>query len=187
MTAHCFSSTVNTTMQHVSSDVEICCVVTQPLVLQRSLPGQSQPNIQSHSMASSFRSCPSDLKNTGTGDQPASTNSETTGPLSLHLEANQENLLNVESESQRLGTSDPVIQASGREKPPPEENTYSSPKENPTPSSQPGCSRLFGSKAESLLESGTRAKLPSVENTEQANFSQKILDLYGSADKNGTH
>ncbi|XP_075022708.1 zinc finger protein 831 [Calonectris borealis] len=187
MTAHSFSSTVNTAMQQVSSDVEICCLVTQPLVLQRSVPGESQPNVQSHSMASPFWSCPSDFTNTGTGDQLDSTNSETTGPLSLHLEASQENILNVESESQRFGTLDPVIQASGREKPPTEENTYSSPKENSTASSQPGCSRLCGSKAESLPESVTRAVSPSIEYTERANFSQKILDLHGSADKKGTH
>ncbi|KFW04438.1 hypothetical protein N327_09758, partial [Fulmarus glacialis] len=186
MTAHSFSSTVNTAMQQVSSDVEICCLVTQPLVFQRSVPGESQPNVQSDSMASPFWSRPSDFTNTGTDDQLDSTNSETTGPLSLHLEASQENILNVESESQR-GTLDPVIQASGREKPPTEENTYSSPKENSTPSSQPGCSHLCGSKAESLPESVTRAVLPSIERIERANFSQKILDLHGSADKNGTH
>ncbi|KAM9260650.1 LOW QUALITY PROTEIN: zinc finger protein 831 [Cariama cristata] len=187
MTAHSFSSTVNTTKQQVSSDVEICCLVTQPRVLPQSVPGESQPNIQSDSTASSFWSCPSDFTNTGTGDQLDSTNSRTTAPLSLHLEASQENILNVESESQRLGTADLVIQASGREKPPIEENTHSPPKENPTPSSQPGCSCLFGSKAESLPESVTRAKLPTLEYTERANFSQKILDLHGSAGKNGNH
>ncbi|XP_072735540.1 zinc finger protein 831 [Ciconia boyciana] len=187
MTAHSFSSKVNTAMQQVSSDVEICCSVTPPLVLQQSVPGESQPNVQSDSMASSCWSCPSDLTNTGTGDQLDRTNSETTGTLSLHLEASQENILNVESESQRFGTLDAVIQASGREKSPNEENTYSSPKENSTPSSQPGCSCLFKSKAESLPESVTRAKLPNIAYTERANFSQKILDLHGSADKNGTH
>ncbi|KFP60024.1 hypothetical protein N322_00076, partial [Cariama cristata] len=187
VTAHSFSSTVNTTKQQVSSDVEICCLVTQPRVLPQSVPGESQPNIQSDSTASSFWSCPSDFTNTGTGDQLDSTNSRTTAPLSLHLEASQENILNVESESQRLGTADRVIQASGREKPPIEENTHSPPKENPTPSSQPGCSCLFGSKAESLPESVTRAKLPTLEYTERANFSQKILDLHGSAGKNGNH
>ncbi|KAM9647145.1 zinc finger protein 831 isoform 2-T3 [Morphnus guianensis] len=187
MTAHSFSSTVNTATQQVSSDVEICCLVTQPLVLQQSVPGDSQPNIQSDLMASSFWSCPFDFTNTGTGDQLDSRNSEPTGPLSLHLEASQENILNVESESQIFGTLDPVIQASGREKPPTEENTYSSLKENSTPSSQPGCSHVFRSKAESRPESVTRAKLPSTVYTERANFSQKILDLHGSADKNGTH
>ncbi|KFW69067.1 hypothetical protein AS28_07001, partial [Pygoscelis adeliae] len=187
MTAHSFSSTVNTAMQQVSGDVEICSLVPQPLVLQRSVPGESQPNVQSDSTASSFWSCPSGFTNTGTGDHPDSTNSETTGPLSLHLEASQENILNVESESQRIGTLDPVTQASGREKPPIEENTYSSPKENSAPSSQPGCSRLFGSKAEPLPEAVTGAKLPTTEYTERANFSQKILDLHRSADKNGAH
>ncbi|KAM9285639.1 zinc finger protein 831 [Morus bassanus] len=187
MTAHSFSSTVNTAMQQVSSDVEICCLVTQPLVLQQSVPGESQPNVQSDSMASSCWSCPSDFTKAGTGDQLDSTNSETTTPLSLHLEASQENILNAESESQRFGTLDPVTQASGREKPPVEENTYSSPTEHSTPGSQPGCSHLFGSTAESLLESVTRAKLASIEYTERANFSQKIFDLHGSADKNGTH
>ncbi|KFQ51614.1 hypothetical protein N334_00412, partial [Pelecanus crispus] len=187
VTAHSFSSTVNTAIQQVSSDVEIHCLVTQPLVLQRSVPGESQPNIQSDSMASSCWSCPSGFTNTDTSDQLDSTNSETTGPLSFHLEASQGNILNVQSESQRFGTLDPVIQALGREKPPVEENTYSSPKENSTRGSQPECSRLFSSKAESLPESVTRAKLPSTEYTERVNFPQKILDFHGNADKNGTH
>ncbi|KFV12470.1 hypothetical protein N340_11209, partial [Tauraco erythrolophus] len=187
MTAHSFSSAVNTAMQQVNSDVEICCSVTQPLVLQRSVPRESQPNIQSDSTASSFSSCPSRFTNTGTNDQLDSTNSETTRPLSLHLDASQKNLLNVESESQRFGTLDPVIQASGRENPPTEENTYPSPKENSAAGSQPGCSRSLGSKAESLPESVTRAKLPGTEYTDRPNFSQKILDFHGSADKNGTH
>ncbi|XP_074964886.1 zinc finger protein 831 [Phalacrocorax aristotelis] len=186
VTAHSFSSTVNTATQQASSDVEIGCLVTQPLVLQRSAPGEPQPTVQSDSMASCW-SCPSDFTKTGRGDQLDSTNSETTAPLSLHLEASQENTLNAESEGQRFGTLDLVIQASGREKPPTEENAESSPSENSTPSSQPGCSRLFGSKAEPLPESDTRAKLPSTEYAERANFSHKTLDLHGSADKNGTH
>lgn len=171
-------------MQQVSSDVEICCVVTKPLVLQRPVPGESQPNIQGDSMAPSFWSCTSDFTNTGTGD---SKNSETTGPLSLHLAASQENILCGESESQRFGTLDPVMQASGRKKPPVEENTCSSPKENSTPSSKPGCSCFFRSKAESLPEAVSRAELPSTEHPEQANFSQRILDLPRTADKNRTH
>ncbi|XP_056210756.1 zinc finger protein 831 [Falco biarmicus] len=187
VTAHSFSPTVNTAVQQVSSDVEICCLVTQPLVHQRSVPGESQLYVHSDSMASSFWSCPSDFTNSGTGDKLDSTNSETTGPLSLHLETSQENILNVESESQRLGMLDAVIQASGNEKPPAEENTYSPPKENSAPGSQPACSHLFGSKAESLPESVPRAALPSTACTERANFSQNILDLHGSADKNGTH
>ncbi|KFO07706.1 hypothetical protein N312_09762, partial [Balearica regulorum gibbericeps] len=187
MTAHSCSSTANTAMQQGSSDVEICWLVTQPRGPQQLVPGESQPNVQSDSTASSFSSYPSDFTTTGTGDQLDSTNSETTSPLSLHIEASQENILQVESESQRLGTSDSVIQASGREKPPTEENTYSSPKENSTPSSQPGYSCLFGSKAESLPESVTRAKSSSTEYTERANFSQNILDLHRTADKNGTH
>ncbi|KAM9218928.1 zinc finger protein 831 [Leptosomus discolor] len=187
VTAHSFSSTVNTAMQQVSSDVEICCLVTQPLVLQRPVPGESQPNIQGDSVAPSFWGCPSDFTNKGTADLLDSTNSDTTGPLSLHPEASQENILKVESESQRFGTLDAVIQTSGKEEPPTEENTYSSPKENSTASSRPGCSRLFTSKAESLPESLTRAKLPGIESTEQANFSQTVLDLRRNADKNGTH
>ncbi|KAM6319091.1 zinc finger protein 831 [Podargus strigoides] len=187
MTAHSFSSTINTAMQQVSCDVEICCPVTKPLVLQQPVLGESQSNVHSHSMAPSFQSCPSDLTNTGPGDQPDSTNSETISPLSLHLEVSQENILNGESEHQRSGKLDPVSQGSGRQKPPTEENTYSSPEENSTPSSQPGCSRLFGPKAESLPETVTRAKLPSTEHTQQANFPQKIFDLHGRADKNGTH
>ncbi|KFP34287.1 hypothetical protein N325_01511, partial [Colius striatus] len=187
VTAPSFSSTVNTAMQHVSRDVEICCIVTQPLVLQQSVPVESQTNIQSDSMASSFPSCSSDVTNTGTGDQPDSTNAETTDPLSLHLEASQENILNVESESQRFATLDLMIQASGKEKLPIEENTNTPPKENTTPSSQPECSHLFRSKAESLPESVTRVKLPSVEYTEQVNFPEKILDPHRSADKDGIH
>ncbi|KAM8996365.1 zinc finger protein 831 isoform 3-T4 [Ara ararauna] len=184
VTAHSFSSTVTTAMQQVSSDVEICCVVTQPLALQRPVPADSQPNIQGDPMAPSFWSCTSDFTNTATGD---SKNSETTGPLSLHLEASQENILCGESECQRFGTLDPVMQASGRKKPPVEENTCSSPKENSTPSSKPGCSSFFRSKAESLPEAVSRAELPSTEHPEQASFSQRILDLSRSADNNRTH
>ncbi|KFV11532.1 hypothetical protein N339_04456, partial [Pterocles gutturalis] len=179
VTAHSFSSTVNAAMQQVSGDVEICCLVTQPLVLQQSVPGESQPDTQRDSVAPS--SCPFDFTNTGTGDQLDSTNSETTGPLSLYLEASQENILNVESGGHRFGTLDPVSQASGREKPPAEEKTSSSPKENSTASSQPGCSSLLGSKPESCPE---LAKLPSIEYTERTNFSQKPLNLHGSTDRN---
>ncbi|XP_068006131.1 zinc finger protein 831 [Melanerpes formicivorus] len=186
MTAHSFSSTVNAAMQQVSSDVEICCLVTQPLVLQQSVPGESQPNIQGDSVAS-FWSCPSDFTQTGTGDRLDITNSDTTGPLSLQLESVQENLLNVQPKSQRPATLDPALQDSGREKPPTEENTSLSAKENSTPRSQPGCSHFFGSKSESLPESVTRAELPNVEHPEQASFSQMTPDLQGSADKNRTH
>ncbi|XP_035403837.1 zinc finger protein 831 [Cygnus atratus] len=186
MTTHSFSSTVNTAMQQVSSAVEIRCSVTQPLVLQQSVPGESEPNVQTDSMASSFWSCPFDFTNTGTGEQSDSTNSETAGSLSLHLEASQRSVLNVESESQRFGTLDLVIRASGKEKCPVEENTYSSSTENSAPSSQPGCSRSLGSKAEFPLESVSTAKLPSVEHREWENFSQKVLHLHGTADKNGT-
>ncbi|KFZ48389.1 hypothetical protein N338_03983, partial [Podiceps cristatus] len=180
--AHSFPSTVTTAMQQVSRDVEICCLVTQPLV-----PGEAQPSAQGDSMASSVWPCPFDFTNTGRSDQTDSTNSETTGPLSLHLEASQEKILNVESESQSFGRLDLVTQASGREEPPAEENTYSYPEENSTPSSQAGCSRLFRSKTESCPELVTRAKLPSIEYAEQASFSEKILGLHRSAEKNGSH
>lgn len=187
MTAHSLPSTVRPATQQGSSDVETCRLVTQPPVRPRSAPGEPEPNDHSDSTASPCWSCPSDFTNMGTGDQLDSTNSETTDPPSSHLEASQENILNVESESRRFGALDPAIQASGTEKPPTEENTYSSPKENSTASSQPGCSHLLGPKAESLPESVTRAKLPSTEYTERANFSQKILDLPASADENGAH
>ncbi|KFU90384.1 hypothetical protein M959_06513, partial [Chaetura pelagica] len=187
VTAHSCSPTVSTATQLVSQAVEICCLVTQSLVLQCAVPGEAPPNLQSDSRESSAWSGPSDFANTGTGDQTDSTNSETTGPLSLHIETTQENVLHVESESQRVGTLDSVIQASGREKPPAEENTYSCPKESSAPSSQPGCSRFFGSKAESPPESATTAKSPSTEYTEWTNFSQKILAFQRRADKNGTH
>ncbi|XP_064023992.1 zinc finger protein 831 [Pogoniulus pusillus] len=183
MTAHSFSSTVNAAMQQVSSDVEICCLVTQPFVLHQSVPGESQPNVQGDSMTS-FWSCPSDFTKTGTADRFDITNSETTGSLSLQLGSSQEN---VQSKSQRFATLDPVLQASEREKPPTEENTSLSPKENFTPCSQPGCSHLFGSKAEYLPEPVMRDKLPSVEHADQASFSQMAPDLQGSADKNRTH
>nr|XP_013808143.1 PREDICTED: zinc finger protein 831 [Apteryx mantelli mantelli] len=184
VTAHSFSSTVNTAMQQVSNDVEICCSVTQPLVLQRSVPGESQPNVPTDSMASSFWSCPSDSPNTGTDGQTDSTSSETTDRLSLCPETTQGNIINIETESRRFGAADLVIQASGREKCPTEEIRFSSPKENSTASSQPGCSHTLGSKAGSLLEPNTKANLPSIEYTERANFSQKVLP--GNTDKNGT-
>lgn len=185
MTTHSFSSMLNTAMQQVSSAVEICCSVTQPLVLQQSVPGESETNVQADSMASSFRSRPFDFRNTGTGEQSDSTNSEAADSLSLHLEASQESVLKMESESQRSGTSDLVIQASRKEKCPVEENIYSS-TENSAPSSQPGCSCSLGSRAEFPLESVSTAKLPSVEHTERENFSQKVLHLHGTSDKNGT-
>ncbi|XP_062445399.1 zinc finger protein 831 [Rhea pennata] len=185
VTAHSFSSTVNTAMQQVSNDIEICCLVTQPLVLQRSVPGESQPNVRTGSVASSFWSCPFDFPNTGTDSQIDSTSSETTDPVSLCPEATQGNILKVESERQRFGELDMVMEASGREKCPTEEIRSSSPEENSTASSQPGCSHTLGSKAESLLESTTRANLPNIEYTEWANFSQKIL--HGNMDKNETY
>ncbi|XP_051659047.1 zinc finger protein 831 [Manacus candei] len=187
VTAHSLPSPAPTSMQQVSRDVAICCWVTQPLVLQPSGPGHSRPSLQSDSTAASFGSHPSDFTNTATGDQPSSTDPEAPGPLSLHLETSQENTLSAESERQISGTLDPVIRASGREKTPAEEHTNSPPKEHPTPSSQPGCSRLFGSKAESLPDSVTRAQLPSRGYTERANVSQNLLDLHGSRDRNGSH
>ncbi|XP_071616248.1 zinc finger protein 831 isoform X2 [Heliangelus exortis] len=186
MTAHSFSSTVDRAMQQASGDVEIC-LVTQSFVLQQSVPGDSQPKAQSDSTASSVLSAPSYFTSTGTGDLPDRAKSGTTGPLPLHPEASQENILNVDSVGQRSCTHGLVIQASGKEKPPTKETTHSSPKENSAPSSQPGCSRLFGSKAESLPHSVSRAKLPSIEYTEWANFSQKILDFHRRAEKNGAH
>ncbi|XP_068769191.1 zinc finger protein 831 [Struthio camelus] len=180
VTAHSFSSTVNTAMQQVSDDVEICCLVTQ-----RSVPGESQLNVKTDSIASSFCSCPFDFPNTGTDGQTDSTSSETTDPLSLCPEATQENILNAGSESQRFGALDLVIQASGREKRPVEDIRHSSPKENSAASSQPGCSCTLGSKAHSLPESNTRTYLSNIENTEQENFSQKTF--HGNADKNGTY
>ncbi|KAI1233503.1 hypothetical protein IHE44_0004684 [Lamprotornis superbus] len=175
-----------TSLQEFSRDVAICCWVSQPLVLQPSLPAESRPRLRSHPMAASFGSCP-EFTNTGTGDQPDSTNPEAAAPLSLHPGASQENILRVESESQIFGISEPVIQASGREKAPSEENTHSPPTENSAPSSQPGCSRLFGAQAESVPETVTRAQLPSREDSQRANLSQHLLELHRSADKNRSH
>ncbi|XP_021272521.1 zinc finger protein 831 [Numida meleagris] len=186
MTADSFPSSVNTAMRQASNDVELCCLATQPLVLQRSVPGESQKNVQTDSMASSFWSCPFGLTDTIKGDQSNSTNSETTCPLSLHLEASQENVPNVELEIQSFGTLDSVIQASGRANDQTEENTCSSSKENPTHNSQAGCLHSLGSKGESRLESVSMGKLSHTEYTEQEN-SQKILRLHGAADKNGAH
>ncbi|XP_058706565.1 zinc finger protein 831 [Poecile atricapillus] len=183
VTAHSFSSTADTSLQEFSRDVAICCWVTQPLVLQPSLPGESQPSLRSDPVAASFGSCP-EFTNTGTGDQPDSTNPE----AAAHLPgASQENILRVESESQIFGISDLVIQASGRGKPPSEENTHSPPTENSAPSSQPGCSHLFGSQAESVSETGTRAQLPSRECSQRADLSQHLLELHRSADRNRSH
>ncbi|XP_066187006.1 zinc finger protein 831 [Sylvia atricapilla] len=183
VTAHSFSSTADTSLQEFSRDVAICCWMTQPLVLQPSLPGESQPNLRSDPMAASSGACP-EFTNTGTGDQPDSTNPEAAAPLSLHPGARQENVLRGESESQVLGIS--VSQTSGKEKAPSEENTHSPPTENSAPSSQPGCSRLFGSQAESVPETVTRAQFPSREHSQRANLSQRLLELHGT-DKNRSH
>lgn len=175
MTAHSFSSTADTSLQEFSRDVAICCWVTQPLVLQPALPGDSQPSLRSDPGPASFGSC-AEFTNTGTGDQPDSTNPEAAAPLSLHPGASRENTLRVESERQICGISDPVIQAFGREKAPSEENTHSPPRENSAPSSQPGCSRLFGSQAEPAPETVKRAQLPSREDSHRANLSQHLLE-----------
>ncbi|OXB57618.1 hypothetical protein ASZ78_010580 [Callipepla squamata] len=181
MTAHSFSSPVNTAMQQVSSDVELCCLVTQPLVLQRSVPGDAQTHIQTDSVASSFWACPFGLTNTIKGDLSNSTNSESTCPLSLHLEASQENIPNVELEIQSFGTLHTMVQASGRAKNPTEENTCSSSKENSALNSQAACLHSLGSKAEPRLESVSMAKSSHMEYTEQK--SQKVLHLHGATDK----
>ncbi|XP_056363493.1 zinc finger protein 831 isoform X1 [Oenanthe melanoleuca] len=186
VTAHSFSSPADTPLQEFSRDVAICCWVTQPLVLQPALPGQTQPSLRSDPVAASFGSCP-EFANTGTGDQPDSTNPQAAAPLSSHPGASQENILRVESEKQIFGVSDPVIQASGREKAPSEENTHSPPRDNSAPSSQPGCSRLFESQAESLAGTVRKAQLPSREDSHRKNFSQHLLELHGSADKNRSH
>ncbi|XP_053849322.1 zinc finger protein 831 [Vidua macroura] len=186
VTAHSFSSRADTSLQEFSRDVAICCWVTQPLVLQPSLPGQSRPSLRSNPLAASFGSCP-EFTNTGTGDQPDSTNLEAAAPPSLHPGASQENILRVVSESQIFGILEPVIQASGREEAPSEENTHSPPTENSAPSSQPGCSRLFEFQAESVPETVTRAQLPSREHSQRANLAQHLLELHRSADKNRSH
>ncbi|XP_064247162.1 zinc finger protein 831 [Passer domesticus] len=184
VTAHSFSSRAEPSLQEFSRDVAICCWVSQPLVLQPSLPGQARPSLRSDPLAASFGSCP---EFTNTGDQPDSTNPEAAAPLCLHPGGSQENILRVVSESQIFGISEPVIQAAGREKAPGEENTHSPPPENSAPSSQPGCSRLFGSQAESVPETVTRAQLPSREHSQRANLAQHLLELHGSADKNRSH
>ncbi|KAM7037932.1 zinc finger protein 831 isoform 1-T2 [Acridotheres tristis] len=190
VTAHSFSSTAVTSLQEFSRDVAICCWVSQPLVLQPSLPAESQPRLWNDPMAASFGSCP-EFTNTGTGDQPDSTNPEAAAPLSFHPGASQGNTLRVESESQIFGISEPVIQASGRDKAPSEENTNSPPTESSAPSSQPGCSRLFGAQAESVPETARncllRAQLPSREDSHRANLSQHLLELHGSTDKSRSH
>ncbi|XP_015737223.1 zinc finger protein 831 [Coturnix japonica] len=186
MAAQPFPFSVNTAMQEVSSDVELCRLVTQPLVLQRSAPEESHANVQPESMASSLWSCPFSLTNTIKGDQSVGTSSETTCPLSLGLEASQENGPNVELGNQSIGTLDSMIQASERAEEQTEENTCSSSKENSTHSSQAGCLHSLGSKAASHLESVSMAKLSHTECTEQEN-SQKVLHLHGAADKNGAH
>ncbi|XP_042690357.1 zinc finger protein 831 [Centrocercus urophasianus] len=185
MAAHSLLSSVTTAMQEVSSDVEPRCSVTQPLVLQQSVPEESQTNVQTDSMAS-FWSCPFGLTNTIKGGQSISTNSETSCPLSLSLEVRQESVPSVELEIQSFGTLDSMIQASGRAEDQTEENTCSSSKENSTHNSQARCLHSLGSKAESHLESVSVAKLSHTECTEQEN-SQKILHLRGAAAKNGAH
>ncbi|XP_062361200.1 zinc finger protein 831 [Cinclus cinclus] len=186
VTAHSFSSTAATSLQESSRDVAICCWVTKPLVLQPALPGESWPSLRSNPVAAPFGSCP-EFTNTGTGDQADSTNPEAAAPLSLHPGAGQENILRVESERQIFGISDPLIQAFRREKDPSGESTRSPPRENSAPSSQPGCSHLFGSQAESVPERVTRAQLPSREDSQRANLSQHLLQLHRSADKNRSH
>ncbi|XP_071429143.1 zinc finger protein 831 [Pithys albifrons albifrons] len=160
--------------QQVGRDVPLG--LAQPLALPPCQPGHSRHSLGRDPAVPSLGA--------NTGDPPDSTNPEPAAPLSFHLETSQGNTRSAQSQSQVFGMLDLAL---GREKPPTEENTYSPPQTPSAPSSQPGCSRLFGSKAESLPESVTRAQLPNREHTEQKNPTQNLPDLHGSTDGSRSH
>ncbi|XP_006271824.1 zinc finger protein 831 [Alligator mississippiensis] len=169
VTRHTCSSTPNTAMQQANNDLNICCLVTQPLMLQQSAPAQSQSNAISDPVGSSFWSFPFDFIGTGKCHQHDIVGSEVTSPVFLWPQADQKNILNGESQAQRFAPLDLLVQSSEKGKHLIEENAYASPKEKFTPSSKTTCSALLGSNKP--CETITRTSLPSIVPTQGTNSS----------------
>uniref|UniRef100_A0A8C4W9Z9 Zinc finger protein 831 n=1 Tax=Gopherus evgoodei TaxID=1825980 RepID=A0A8C4W9Z9_9SAUR len=173
-------------MQQTNNDLDICCLVTQPLIRQKSFPVEPPPNAHSDPVESSFWSFPFDLVGTGTCCQHVSMGSEVTAPFSLWPKADHKNILNLESQGQSFAALYPLVQTSGKEEHPMEGNSYSSLKEKLTPSSKTVCSALLGSKVNTLPETSiTNTSLPSTANIQGINSSNN--SPHGCMDKNGAY
>ncbi|KAH1182307.1 zinc finger protein 831 [Mauremys mutica] len=186
MVTYSCSSPAKAAMRQTNNDLDICCLVTQPLILQKSFPIEPPPNAHSDPVESSFWSFPFDFVGTGTCCQHVSMGSEVTAPFFLWPKADHKNILNVESESQSFAALYPLVQTSGKEEHPMEGNSYSSLKEKLTPSSKTVCSALLGSKVNTLPETSiTSTSLPSTANIQGINSSDN--SPHGCMDKNGAY
>uniref|UniRef100_A0A8C0IT99 Zinc finger protein 831 n=1 Tax=Chelonoidis abingdonii TaxID=106734 RepID=A0A8C0IT99_CHEAB len=186
MVTYSCSSSAKAAMRQTNSDLDICCLVTQPLILQKSFPVEPSPNAHSDPVESSFWSFPFDLVGTGTCCQHVSMGSEVTAPFSLWPKADHKNILSLESQGQSFAALYPLVQTSGKEEHPMEGNSYSSLKEKLTPSSKTVCSALLGSKVNTLPETSiTSTGLPSTANIQGINSSDN--SPHGCMDKNGAY
>ncbi|XP_030389361.1 zinc finger protein 831 isoform X1 [Gopherus evgoodei] len=186
MVTYSCSSPAKAAMQQTNNDLDICCLVTQPLIRQKSFPVEPPPNAHSDPVESSFWSFPFDLVGTGTCCQHVSMGSEVTAPFSLWPKADHKNILNLESQGQSFAALYPLVQTSGKEEHPMEGNSYSSLKEKLTPSSKTVCSALLGSKVNTLPETSiTNTSLPSTANIQGINSSNN--SPHGCMDKNGAY
>ncbi|KAM7150227.1 zinc finger protein 831 isoform 2-T3 [Macrochelys suwanniensis] len=180
------SSPAKADMRQTNNDVDICCLVTRPLMHQKSFPGETQPNAHSDPVESSFWSFPFDFVGTGTCCQHVSMGSEVTAPFFLWPKADHKNILNVESQGQSFAALYPLVQTSGKEEHPMGGNSYLALKEKLTPSSKTVCSASLGSKVNTLPETSiTSTSLPSTANIQGINFSDS--SPHGCVDKNGAY
>ncbi|XP_050773723.1 zinc finger protein 831 isoform X2 [Gopherus flavomarginatus] len=186
MVTYSCSSPAKAAMRQTNNDLDICCLVTQPLILQKSFPVEPPPNAHCDPVESSFWSFPFDLVGTGTCCQHVSMGSEVTAPFSLWPKADHKNILNLESQGQSFAALYPLVQTSGKEEHPMEGNSYSSLKEKLTPSSKTVCSALLGSKVNTLPETSiTSTSLPSTANIQGIISSNN--SPHGCMDKNGAY
>ncbi|XP_067410724.1 zinc finger protein 831 [Emydura macquarii macquarii] len=186
MVTHSCSSTAKSATQQTSNDLDICCLVTQPLMIQKSFPVKPQPNTHSDPGESSFWSFPFDFVGTGTCCQHVSMGSEVTDPFFLWPKADHKNILKVESQDQSFAALYPWAQTSGKEEHPMEGNSYSSLKEQLTPSSKTACSASLGSKVNTHPETSiTSTSFSSTPNIQGINSSYS--SSRGCEDKNGAH
>ncbi|XP_074868212.1 zinc finger protein 831 [Carettochelys insculpta] len=183
MVTYFCSSPTKTATEQTNTDLDICCCVTQSLMLQKSFPVEPQPNASSDTVASSFWSFPYDFVGTGTGCQHVNMGSEVTTPLFLCPKADRKNILNVESQGQSCDALYPLVQISEKEEHPMEGNSFSSLKEKLTPSSKTMCSDSLVNTVPETLVTGTC--LPSIANTQGTTPS--ISTSCGCVDKNGTY
>nr|XP_025046267.1 zinc finger protein 831 [Pelodiscus sinensis] len=185
MVTYSCSSPAKAATEQTNNDLDICCLVTQPLTLQKPFPVEPQPNVYSDPVESSFWSFPFDFIGTGTCCQHVSMGSEVTAPFFVWPKADHKNILNVESQSQSFAAAYPLVQTSGKEEHPMEGNSYSSLKGKLIPSSKTVCSASLGSKVNTLPQTSiTSTSLPSTANIQGMNTSH---DPHECVNKNGAY